>query len=50
MIIDKKRRNIRVPPEYVRTVTMDMSCSYISAAAQYLQNADIVLDRFHIMT
>ncbi len=37
------------PPEYVRTVTMDMSRSYISAAAQYLQNADIVFDRFHII-
>jgi len=33
----------------VRTITMDMSRSYISAAAEYVTNAEVVFDRFHIM-
>jgi len=33
----------------VRTITMDMSRSYISAAAEYIDKAEVVFDRFHIM-
>lgn len=33
----------------VRVATIDMSKSYISATAEYMENADIVFDRFHIM-
>lgn len=33
---------------HVKCVSMDMSKSYISAANQYLNQADIVFDRFHI--
>jgi transposase len=32
----------------VKTVTMDMSRSFIAAAGEYLPNADIVFDRFHL--
>jgi transposase len=32
----------------LRTVSMDMSKSYISAAKEYMPNADIVFDRFHL--
>jgi len=32
----------------VKAITMDMSRSYISAAATYMNQADIVFDRFHI--
>jgi len=32
----------------VRAVTMDMSRSYISAVNEYMEQADIVFDRFHI--
>jgi len=35
--------------EAVRTVTMDMSRSYISAVAESMGQADIVFDRFHIV-
>lgn len=35
--------------ESVKVVTMDMSRSYIAAASEYFQQADIVFDRFHIM-
>lgn len=33
----------------VRTVTLDMSKSYISAVKEYLSQAEMVFDRFHIM-
>jgi transposase len=33
----------------VKEITMDMSRSYIASAAKYLDQADIVFDRFHIM-
>jgi len=33
----------------VKTVTMDMSRSYISAANDYIPKADIVFDRFHVV-
>jgi transposase len=35
--------------EKVRTITMDMSKSYISAATETMSQADIVFDRFHIV-
>jgi len=35
--------------EEVRVVTMDMSKSYISASTEYMENAEIVFDRFHIV-
>ena len=34
--------------ESVKSITMDMSTSYISAAAEFMAQADIVFDRFHI--
>lgn len=34
--------------EKVKSVTMDMSKSFISAASQFLPDADIVFDRFHL--
>jgi len=33
----------------VETITMDMSNSYIAAAEQYLEQGEIIFDRFHIM-
>ena len=33
----------------VKCVTMDMSRSYISAASEFISQADIVFDRFHIV-
>lgn len=33
----------------VKSITMDMSRSYISAASEYVPDADIVFDRFHIV-
>ena len=35
--------------EKVRTVTMDMSTSYIAAVNEYMLQAEIVFDRFHIV-
>lgn len=35
--------------EDVRTVTMDMSKSYISAVSETMEQADIIFDRFHIV-
>ena len=35
--------------EDVRTITMDMSKSYISAASETMKQADIIFDRFHIV-
>ena len=35
--------------EKVRTITMDMSKSYISAAGESMPQADIIFDRFHIV-
>lgn len=35
--------------EQVRSVTMDMSKAYISAVDEYMSQADIIFDRFHIM-
>lgn len=35
--------------EEVRTITMDMSTGYISAATQFFEQAHIVFDRFHIV-
>lgn len=34
--------------EEVKTVTMDMSTSYISGTAEWMPKADIVFDRFHL--
>ena len=34
--------------EKVRLITMDMSTSYIAAAADYMEQAQITFDRFHI--
>jgi len=34
---------------HVRTITMDMSKSYIKGAVQHLEQADIVFDRFHVV-
>ena len=36
-------------PELVGNVTCDMSVAFISGVTQYLANADITFDRFHIM-
>jgi transposase len=36
-------------PETVKTITMDMSQSFINAAATYFPHADIIFDRFHLM-
>jgi len=33
----------------VETITMDMSNSYIAAAEQYLEQGEVIFDRFHIM-
>lgn len=35
--------------EDVKAISMDMSTGYIAAASTYLQQADIIFDRFHIM-
>jgi transposase len=35
--------------EAVRSITMDMSKSYISAAGETMEQADIIFDRFHIV-
>lgn len=34
--------------ESIKSVTMDMSTSYIKGAVAYLPNADIIFDRFHL--
>ncbi|MDT5027368.1 MAG: transposase [Micromonosporaceae bacterium] len=36
-------------PEFIGNVTCDMSVAFISGVKQYLSNADITFDRFHIM-
>jgi len=36
-------------PELIGNVTCDMSVAFISGVKQYLSNADITFDRFHIM-
>lgn len=42
----KKRK---ASAETVKTISMDMSQSFINAAATYFPDADIVFDRFHLM-
>jgi transposase len=35
--------------EKIRSITMDMSKSYISAASEMMRQADIIFDRFHLV-
>jgi transposase len=35
--------------ENVKAITMDMSTGYIAAAGEYMEQAQIIFDRFHIM-
>jgi transposase len=44
---EAKDRN--ASPKTVKTISMDMSQSFINAASTYFPNADIVFDRFHLM-
>ena len=46
-----KRFERKIAPfkENIKTVSMDMASSYTSWAAEFLPNATIVIDRFHVM-